>query len=91
MPSGCSSSAGSPAGAGAAPRDCRKSKSVFNQCSATGWGRTNESRKILTDGLTPETREFLKDKGGVFPNGTAHKQAGGRRAARRRRPRAARG
>lgn len=45
---------------------------VFNQCSATGWGRTNESRKILTDGLTPETREFLKDKGGVFPNGDAH-------------------
>ena len=45
---------------------------VFNHCSATGWGRTNESRKILTEGLTPETREFLKDKGGVFPNGDAH-------------------
>lgn len=45
---------------------------VFNQCSATGWGRTNESRKVLTEGLTPETLEFLKDKGGVFPNGDAH-------------------
>ncbi|CAB3686765.1 MULTISPECIES: TAT-dependent nitrous-oxide reductase [Achromobacter] len=45
---------------------------VFNHCSATGWGRTNESRKILTEGLTPETREYLKDKGGVFINGDAH-------------------
>ncbi|MBR8653264.1 TAT-dependent nitrous-oxide reductase [Achromobacter sp. Marseille-Q0513] len=45
---------------------------VFNHCSATGWGRTNESRKILTEGLTPETRAYLKDKGGVFINGDAH-------------------
>ena len=45
---------------------------VFNHCSATGWGRTNESRKILTEGLTPETRAYLRDKGGVFINGDAH-------------------
>ena len=32
---------------------------VFNRCSATGWGQTNESLKVLTEGLLPETREFL--------------------------------
>src|SRR6478736_1562282 len=41
---------------------------VFNRESATGWGQTNESRKILTEGLTPENREFLKDKGGTYLN-----------------------
>ena len=45
---------------------------VFNRCSATGWGQTNESRKILTDGMLPETVEYLKDKGGIMPNGDAH-------------------
>jgi nitrous-oxide reductase len=45
---------------------------VFNRDSATGWGLTNESRKILTEGLTPEAREFLKDKGGIFTNGDLH-------------------
>ncbi|MET4702270.1 nitrous-oxide reductase [Constrictibacter sp. MBR-5] len=45
---------------------------VFNRCSATGWGQTNESRKVLTEGLTPEAREFLKDKGGVYTNGDLH-------------------
>jgi nitrous-oxide reductase len=45
---------------------------VFNRCSATGWGMTNESRKILTEGLTPGTRQFLADKGGVWLNGDAH-------------------
>lgn len=45
---------------------------IFNRCSATGWGQTNESIKILTEGLLPETKEFLKDKGGVWHNGDAH-------------------
>ena len=45
---------------------------VFNRCSATGWGLTNESIKVLTEGLTPETREFLKSRGGVYHNGDLH-------------------
>ena len=45
---------------------------VFNRCSATGWGMTNESRKILTEHLTPETREFLKTRGGIYLNGDLH-------------------
>jgi nitrous-oxide reductase len=45
---------------------------VFNRCSATGWGQTNESIKIMTDGMTPETRKYLEDKGGVWQNGDAH-------------------
>lgn len=45
---------------------------VFNRCSATGWGITNESRKILTEGLLPQTKEFLKTRGGVYHNGDAH-------------------
>ena len=45
---------------------------VFNRCSATGWGQTNESRKIMTEGLLPETLEFLKDRGGVYDNGDLH-------------------
>ena len=45
---------------------------VFNRESATGWGQTNESRKILLDGMTPESREFMADKGGVYLNGDAH-------------------
>jgi len=32
---------------------------VFNRDSATGWGQTNESLKILTEGLTPESRQYL--------------------------------
>ncbi|MEN8108423.1 MAG: TAT-dependent nitrous-oxide reductase [Pseudomonadota bacterium] len=45
---------------------------VFNRCSATGWGSTNESRKILRDGLTPETRKYLDKHGGVWTNGDLH-------------------
>ena len=45
---------------------------VFNRCSATGWGLTNESRKVLTEGLLPETRKFLETRGGTFVNGDAH-------------------
>ena len=47
---------------------------VFNRCSATGWGQTNESRKILTEGLLPETKEYLDAHGGVgtWLNGDAH-------------------
>ena len=45
---------------------------VFNRYSATGWGQTNESLKILTEGLTPQNREFLKDRGGIYMNGDLH-------------------
>jgi nitrous-oxide reductase len=45
---------------------------VFTRCSATGWGITNESRKILTEGLSENTREFLKTRGGVYQNGDLH-------------------
>jgi nitrous-oxide reductase len=45
---------------------------VFNRDSATGWGQTNESIKVLTEGLTPQNREFLKDQGGIFTNGDLH-------------------
>ena len=46
---------------------------VFNRCSATGWGITNESLKVLTDGLLPETKAFLKKRGLVtYQNGDAH-------------------
>ena len=45
---------------------------VFNRCSATGWGQTNESLKVLTEGLLPQTVEFLKDKGGTYLNGDLH-------------------
>jgi nitrous-oxide reductase len=38
---------------------------VFNVCSATGWGITNESRKIMSEGPLPETKEFLKTRGGI--------------------------
>lgn len=45
---------------------------VFNRDSATGWGLTNESKKILTEGLLPATRKFLESRGGVYQNGDLH-------------------
>lgn len=45
---------------------------VFNRDSATGWGLTNESLKVLTEGLTPQTREFLKNRGATYLNGDLH-------------------
>lgn len=45
---------------------------VFNRDSATGWGQTNESRKILTEGLMPASRKFLESRGGVYLNGDLH-------------------
>ena len=45
---------------------------VFNRCSATGWGQTNESLKVLTEGMTPATREFVKNRGGTYMNGDLH-------------------
>ncbi|MFO1210696.1 MAG: TAT-dependent nitrous-oxide reductase [Amaricoccus sp.] len=45
---------------------------VFNRESATGWGLTNESRRVLTEGLLPVTRDFLATRGGTYQNGDLH-------------------
>ncbi len=45
---------------------------VFDYCGSTGWGLTNESKEILTEGLTPEGRELAAATGGVYLNGDTH-------------------
>ncbi|MHA1523462.1 MAG: TAT-dependent nitrous-oxide reductase, partial [Alphaproteobacteria bacterium] len=45
---------------------------VFNRCSATGWGQTDESRRILTENMLPHEVKFWADKGGVPHNGDTH-------------------
>jgi nitrous-oxide reductase len=46
---------------------------VFNRCSASGWGITNESLQILTEGLTPQSKAFLSATGQkTYFNGDLH-------------------
>ena len=45
---------------------------VFNRCSATGWGRTDESRKIIMENMLPREKKFWADKGEFPMNGDTH-------------------